>query len=236
MKKISLALGLMLAAQAGLMAQGGGNTFKITGRLKNLQAARVYLVYAGDNKEVFDSTTVKNGTYIFTGVVTESNPATLLDVSPAGRRPLSGHMTKIFLLPESFSITHIDSFSNTVITGSPVNADFKRFLDEEKSYGHRERAMLPAFQAALQAKDEAKVKAIQAQLKVIKKGLGDTVYIPFIRSHPQSPLALYILQLYAKSNPDAPVLQTLFARLSPAVKASARGQAFAKKLDEIPKN
>ena len=66
MKNFSLALGLMLLAQARLLAQAGllaqsGNTFRITGQLKNLQAARVYLIYINDNKQVLDSTTVNNG-------------------------------------------------------------------------------------------------------------------------------------------------------------------------------
>jgi peroxiredoxin len=231
MKKISLALSLVLSAQVGLLAQGGGNTFKITGRLKNLQATpKIYLVYIKDNKQILDSTTVTNGAYAFTGEVTDGNPATLLDVSPMTTRPTSGNIAKIYLAPESFSITHIDSFSNTVITGSVVNADFKMFLDEEKPYQQREMALMPAYKAARQAKDEATARSIEAQAKTIDKAMDDTVYAPFARNHPQSPLALYALQLYAKNDPDIPVLRSLFDGLSPAVKGSAGGRAFAEKL------
>jgi thiol-disulfide isomerase/thioredoxin len=229
MKIISLALGLMLSAQAVLLAQGG-HTFKITGQLKNMQAARVYLIYASDNKQVIDSATVTNGAYVLTGEVTEGNPATLLDASPFSRRPAPRDIVDIYLVPESFSIIHVDSFSNTAITGSVVNADLKRFLDAKKPYQQREMAMLPAYQAARQAKDEATVKAIEAQVTVIEKGMYDTVYAPFVRNHPQSPLALYILQLYAQDDPDAPVLRTLFDGLSPAVSGSKAWKDLNEKL------
>jgi hypothetical protein len=162
--------------------------------------------------------------------VTESNPATLLDVSPMSRRPAPRDVARIYLAPESISISHVDSFSNTVIAGSVVNADFKRFLDEEKPYQQRKMAMAPAYQAARQTKDEAAAKSIEAQAKIIDKALDDSVYAPFARNHPQSPLVLYALQLYAKNDPDVPVLRSLFDGLSPAVKGSTDGKAFADKL------
>ena len=228
MKKIVFGLGLMLAAQVGVMAQ---STFHITGQLKNLQATHIYLIYIKDNKQILDSTTVTNGAYVFTGEVTDANPATLLDVSPMSRsRPAPRHIARIYLAPESMSITHVDSFANTVITGSVVNVDFKRFLDEEKPYQQRKMAMAPAYQAARQAKDEAAAKSIGAQAKIIDKALDDSVYAPYARNHPQSPLALYALQLYAKNDPDVPVLRSLFDGLSPAVKGSTGGKAFAEKL------
>jgi thiol-disulfide isomerase/thioredoxin len=67
-------------------------------------------------------------------------------------------------------------------------------------------------------------------VKVIEKGMDDTVYAPFARNHPESPLALYILQLYAQDDPDAPVLRTIFDGLSPAVRGSKAGKGFDEKL------
>ena len=229
MKKISLAVGLTLTAQVGVMAQGG-NTFKITGQLKSLPPGRVYLIYINDNKQVLDSTTVTNGTYLFTGEITGSNPATLLDVSPMSTRPAPRDIARIYLAPESISISHVDSFSNTVVAGSAVNADYQQITAAERPYERRKMAMAPAYQAARQAKDEATAKSIGAQAKIIDKALDDSVYAPFARNHPQSPLALYALQLYAKNDPDVPVLRSLFDGLSPAVKGSTGGKAFAEKL------
>jgi peroxiredoxin len=240
MKEISLALGLMLSVQAGVMAQGGttqvgaatkggANTFRITGQLKNLQPTQVYLIYINDNKQVLDSATVTNGTYVLTGEVAEGGQATLLDVSPRSR-PAPRDIARIYLSPESFTISHVDSFSNAVVTGSTANTEYQEITAAEKPYEKREMALMPAYQAARQAKDEATVKAIETQGKGIEKGVDDSVYAPFARNHPQSPLALYVLQLYAKSDPDAPALRSLFDGLDPAVKASTGGKTFADRL------
>jgi peroxiredoxin len=230
MKKNVLGSGLMLATWMGVMAQGGGNTFHINGRLKNLQANHIYLVYISDNKQVLDSVAVTNGTYVFTGKVTEGNPATLLDVSPMSTRPAPRDIARIYLSPESFAISHVDSFSNAVVTGSTANTDYQQITAAEKPYEKREMAMMPAYQAARQAKDEATARSIEAQAKIIDKAVDDSVYAPFVRNHPQSPLAVYVLQLYAKNDPDAPALRSLFDALSPAVKGSTGGMAFADKL------
>jgi peroxiredoxin len=244
MKKIAGALGLMLATWAGVMGQGravsggakakgggaaGAKAFHIHGRLKNLQATHIYLIYISDNKQVLDSATVTNGTYVLTGVVAEGGPATLLDVAPRSR-PAPRDVARIYLSPESISISHVDSFSNAVVTGSPANTDYQEITAAEKPYEQREMALMPAYQAARQAKDEATAKAIETQGEGIDKALDDSVYAPFVRTHSQSPLALYALQLYARNDPDAPALQPLFDGLSPAVKTSTGGKAFSDKL------
>jgi thiol-disulfide isomerase/thioredoxin len=228
MKKNVLGIGLMLATCMGVMGQ---STFHITGQLKNLQATqKIYLIYINDNKQILDSAAVTNGTYVLTGEVAEGGPATLLDVSPMSGRPTPRDVARIYLLPESFAINHVDSFSNTVVTGSPANKDYQQITAAEKPYEKREMALMPAYQAARQAKDEATAKSIEAQAKVIDKAVDDSVYAPFVRNHSQSPLAIYALQLYAKNDPDAPAVWSLFDGLSPAVKASTGGKAFAEKL------
>jgi hypothetical protein len=85
--------------------------------VKNLQATRVYLIYINDNKQVLDSATVTNGTYVLTGEVADGSPATLLDVAPRSR-PAPRDIARIYLTPESLAIGHVDSFSNAVVTGS----------------------------------------------------------------------------------------------------------------------
>jgi peroxiredoxin len=226
MKKISLALGLMLAAQAGLFAQ---SAFHITGQLKDLQATHVYLIYINDNKQILDSAVITNGSYTLTGEVVSGGPATLLDVSPRNR-PAPRDIARIYLSPESFAISHVDSFSNTVVTGSAANTEYQQVTAAEKPYEQREMAMLPAYQAARQAKDEATAKSIEAQAKAIDKVVDDSVYAPFVRNHSGSLMSLYALQSYVKNDPDAPALRSLFDGLSPAVKASKAGKDLDEKL------
>ena len=224
-----VATGFLLAAPAGLFAQAATG-FRISGHLKNVQAEWIYLVYAKDGRQTLDSAKVNNGSYVFTGEILESNPATLLDVMPLGGRLSPKSMAKIYLMPESFVITHIDSFSNTLITGSTVNTDFKKIQEEVNPYADREMAFLPRYKAAQEAKDDSTLKAIKQQVHEIDKEIDDKVYGPYTRNNPQSPLALYVLQLYAANDPDAGKLQPLFDGLSSAVRDSKVGTAFQQKL------
>ena len=217
------------AAKGGAGTPGGANMFHITGQLKNLQAAHIYLIYISDNKQVLDSATVTNSAYSFTGEITDGGPAELLDVAPRNR-PAQRDIARIYLSQESFSISHVDSFSNDVVTGSVANTDYQEISAAATPYEKREMALMPAYQAARQAKDEATAKAIETQGEGIDKAMDDSVYAPFVSTHPQSPLALYALQMYVKNDPDDPALRSLFDGLSPAVKGSTGGKAFDEKL------
>ncbi|HEV2481022.1 MAG TPA: insulinase family protein [Puia sp.] len=229
MKKNVTAIGLLLMMGVGAMAQGAATRFHISGQLKNLQATSVYLIYFNDNKQIMDSATVIHGAYAFTGEAGEGGPAELLDVAPRNR-PASADIARIYLAPESYVLHHVDSFSNAVVTGSVANTDYQAITAAAMPYEQRERALLPAFQAARVANDMATARSIEAQAKVIDKALDDSVYAVFVRRHSRSPLTFYVLRRYAKNDPDAPALRTLFVGLPSAVKGSTAGKAFAEKL------
>ena len=213
-----------------LLAQAA-TTFRITGQLKNVQAEWIYLVYVNEGHQILDSAKVGNGAYVFSGDLSQDGLAALLNVRPMmGSRPPAASIARIYLTPESFAVTHIDSFSNTIVTGSPANTEFKKIQDQVKPYGEREMALMPSFQAARAAGDEAAGKAIEQQIKGIEGEMGDSVYGPYARNNPNSPLALYALQLYAGSGPDVQKLQSLFDGLNGSARSSKAGVAFQQKL------
>jgi peroxiredoxin len=207
------------------------NAFRITGHLKNIPAASVYLIYAKDGRQTLDSARVSGGGYVFTGEMGEAGPAVLMDVRPGNTRPPAGSVTEIYLEPGATAVTHTGSFSNTSITGSPANTDFKRVKDAAKPYKDKEQALAPRYKAAREANDQASGKAIQEQAKPIEKEIRDKVYGPFVRENPHSPIALYILQLYAGGGADAQKLLPLFNGLSATARNSKTGKAFRDKLD-----
>ena len=222
-------LGLLMIIPGALFAQTA-TRFQITGQLKNVEAGWVYLIYSKDGRQNIDSAKVNNGTYVLNGEVSESNPASLLDASPMAARPLPKDIANIYLAPESFAITHFDSFSHSIITGSTINTDFKKLQEDEEPYNKKEMAMFPAYQAAREAKDDSTAKAIEQKAKAIDAAIDDSVYAPYVRNNPHSPLALYVLQLYAKNDLDAQKLQPLFDGISSILKSSKTGMAFQQKL------
>jgi peroxiredoxin len=223
------ALGLLLAAPAGLFAQAATD-FRISGHLKNVQAEWIYLIYANDGRQTLDSARANNGDYVFNGIVSESSQATLLDVTPIGKKPLPENMVKIYLIPGAFAITHTDSFSNTAFVGSVVNTDFKKIQEEASPYSEREIALLPRYQAARAANDAPAVEAIKQQVKAIDEELDNKVYGPYVKNHSGTPLALYVLQLYRANEPEALQLQPLFDGLSSSVKETRAGKDFEQEL------
>lgn len=218
---------LLLAVPSGLLAQTAG-TFTITGRLKNVQAGWVYLMYVKDGQRALDSARVNNGAYAFAGEVTESLPAILLDVPPASM-PAAASKAQIYLAPGSFTVTHIDSFSNVQITGSEANTEFERLLEVMKPYNQQEEALLPGYRAAQAAQNTADAKAIMEQARNIESEMKKA-YGGYVKDHPHSPVAFYALQVYATGETDPDILQPLFDGLDTVIKHSVAGIAFQERL------
>jgi peroxiredoxin len=218
----------LLTAPLGLLAQSA-DTYTISGRLKNVQAGWVYLVYSREGRRAMDSARVTNGAYAFSGKAVESQPAVLMDVRPSVIMPESKYMAQIYLTPESFAVTHIDSFSNTVITGSLTNTEFKKLDNALKPYTDKEMALLPAYRAAQAAQDNTTLQSIMQQAKGIEAEMKE-VYGKYVKDHPNSPVALYALEVYASKNMDVEKVQPLFDGLSVTTRNSKDGKAFGEKL------
>ncbi len=226
-------MGVFLLAQvAGGFAQSA-DTYTITGRLQQVPAEWVYLIHVKDGQKVIDSVRVDKGVYVFSGVVAESQPAALTDVSPMTSRPGAKDMAEIYLVPGAWSIAHVDSFSNPVFTGSPVNDAYKTIREAIKPYTARQIILVARYREAQAAKDEAAGKAIQAQYDSVVTEINEKVYVPFVRNNPASPLALHILEQYAGPGMDAKGLRSLFEGLSQANRDSKAGKAFLAGLDIV---
>ena len=220
---------LVLAAPMALAAQST-NSFTITGNIKNIAVHTVYLVYAKNGQRTVDSAQVTGSTYRFTGFVTESSPASLVD------GPLTGNLQKkdvaeVFLTPQSFSITHVDSFSKISIQGSPTALEYQQLKEKETPFQLQIATLIPRFRAAKTAGDETTARAIEKQADSINSDMAEKVYGSFLHNNPRSPLALFSLQYYAQYVKDYKVLQTLFDALPETTRNSETGKAFAKKLD-----
>lgn len=205
--------------------------FSITGHLRNIRTGRVYLLYAKDGHRRLDSAGVHNGTYLLKGETTENQSAVLLDVSPAGgARPSAKDLVKIYLTPGTFTVSHVDSWTNVSFTGSPVNTEYKKIQDEAKPYNERQMALVPRYRAAQVAKDDAGAKHIEEQFKGIQREVDEKVYAPFVRHNPGSTLALFLLEQYASDDLNAEALQPLFDGLSATIRHSKAGIVFQQRL------
>ncbi|TKC63695.1 AhpC/TSA family protein [Pedobacter hiemivivus] len=98
------------------------NSYKVTGVLPDTNIKWVYLNYStgeADKPRINDSVEVINNTYTFSHQI---NGCTLALLQT---KATSDGMIVIVLAPETIVIHHNGKFSNTTVTGSPLNDDFK---------------------------------------------------------------------------------------------------------------
>ena len=229
-RALLLALSCQLAVPAALLAQTTTTAFTINGKLKDMTAGEIYLIYAKDGQRQMDSAAVKDGAYVFSGTVSDAAPAFLLDISPMGIRPKESQIAQVFLEPGVLTIAHTDSFSNTSFTGSVANTDFQSIHDAEKPYNHQLSQLIERYQTAHAAGDSATMAGIETAADSLQKEENEQVYGKFVRTHPSSKVALYALQMYAARNMEPAKLQPLFDGLSASAKASKDGKALQERI------
>jgi len=225
---------LLLAAPAGLFAQKG-KPFHITGKISGFKdrSPWVWLVYGKNGQRVLDSTKVIGNSYSFTGILDENSFGAVSDTSVAEGMLHYGHAVQLYLMPEAFTITHVDSFSNIVTAGSKANGDLNEFSKAFKLYDPQFRALY-ALQKAAKASGDTAVAAIADKREdSLAAVVRDSVYGNYVRTQPTSPLALYALQNLTGDEQDTKKMRSLFATLSETTRHSKEGKAFQEKLDAM---
>jgi len=222
---------LLLAGPADLFAQGQ-NAFVIDGRLKNMQtgAGEIYMIYQKDGVSIVDSAKVNNGWYQLKGEVEKSQPVALMGVRPSSSTPPFSDIAYIYLSADSFQITHLDSFSNITVKGPEADAEYQRLTAMLKQYSEVQMALIPRFVTAQAAGDTAGIEAMKKQYITAEIGKRMT-YGTFARSNPNSPIALFALQIFVGDEiVDVTNVRPIFDALSDALKNSTEGKEFEEKL------
>jgi peroxiredoxin len=218
-------LWLLMAAPLGLFAQEA--PFVISGQLKNFtnEDNQVFLIYPKDGKRVTDTAQLIDGKYSFKGTIGDAIQATLLSKKTM-MRPAPKYMANIFLEPGSINIEHVDSFSNTTITGSAANAEFAKLKSKTAPLEAKMQALGGEYRtadAAGKARIEEEYNALEGTMK--------EAYLAAFNANPSSPLALFLLQNYLPNDIDADKAEPLYKKLSAKAQASAQGKAMKAGID-----
>ncbi|GAB3037750.1 redoxin domain-containing protein [Spirosoma pulveris] len=207
---------LLLAAQS--------NMYKIEGNVPRVKTgAKAYVRYVVGNTGYSDSSQIHNGRFFITGSVDQPHYAWLF----VDRKSI-----RFYLEPGTISVTSPDSIQNALVAGSPMNIDHQKLKQMLKPTDDQLTLLEKEYQAATpeQKKDivftkgvESRTDATLAQQRQVKAR--------FIREHITSMLSLYTLQQYTdRYAPEFSELESMFSRLSEAIKASKPGKAYAEKL------
>lgn len=226
---------LLIAASGSLFAQTSG-PFHITGKLQGFhdRSKWIYIAYMKDGKRFSDSTLLKDNTYSFTGTIDESNLGVVADTTLStggGIYPSNGAM--VYFTPETITLTHVDSFSNTVAGSSKANIDLIALRNAWNPYIAQFHNLYHLEDSAKKTGDTTLAAAIDKQEDSLAAVCRETIYGTYLKQQPHSPLALYALQNYAGSEPDPQKLLPLFETLSEETRNSAAGKDFKKRMDAI---
>lgn len=230
--KSTIAVLLMLSAGSS-MAQ---DKFEISGTLPGAGSdKKVILNYVNiEGKNVKDSTLLKNGKFLISGMTAFGNKA-YLTMMPAKKDTTNRHTgadyQNFYLEKGRYKVTGTNSLANAVITGTQAQADY---LEYERVVGvpHKEyKALVPAYMKARSAKDTAEVKRLSDQLKPIMARI-ESGLDSFIFSHPDSYVALDAVMDSRTMVIDPATFDKYYTPFSKRVMASFTGRKLTDKYNK----
>jgi peroxiredoxin len=217
-------------ALVSLSAQAQTTTnFTISGTATtgNLSVAKVYLQYQSEGNNTMDSSDFVNGKYSFKGNISEPVLARIrVKYSPdaAGKmiKPMPGRdLISVFLSSGDITINSIDSFSNITVNGSVAQDDYTMLTKSFQPLNEQMNALYKQFEEA--GDDEAKKKAIEDKADSLDK-LQKKMYADFVTTHPNSPIALYCVNVFAGWDINPELVAPLYAKLPATTQQSFSGK------------
>ncbi|HYC29817.1 MAG TPA: TlpA disulfide reductase family protein [Chitinophagaceae bacterium] len=241
MKRIAL----VLLAALPLFALGNEEPKKFEYSLKGDitkvkdPAKKVLINYVADDKRVFDSVTIENGTFTIKGMFTEPTRLNLrlvvdsAEAAAAGinRRPvMQRDFLTVFVEKGNITITTVDSFSNSVVRGSKTHDEYVKVNAQLKPINDQITELNKQYGDAYRAKDEATMKALEPKFEELDKQ-AKKIYREYIEKNPTSSYAIFALSSYAGYVVDYDDVNPLFEKLPAAVRMAPTGVALANKLE-----
>ncbi|WP_118193818.1 TlpA disulfide reductase family protein [Albibacterium indicum] len=225
-------LSLLLALPFSSFAQQG---FTINGKIKSLSApAKVFLLYSNNDEHVTDSATIENGTFVFSGTVSEPVSATLaVDPTGAGIDQLRNPDRTTLYLEEGSITLEADSLaSDAELGGTPLNEDQNKLNKSLQGVKAKRQQFLADYAAATdeEKKDPAFGEKMNARYEQIEDEKNE-VLKEFIQATPSSLLSLEALIDYAGYVPEFSEIDPIFNTLSPELQQHKKGIAFRERLD-----
>jgi peroxiredoxin len=235
MKKIEFFLSAVIALMPSLLMAQTGN-YKLNGKAGQLSApAKAYLMYSNAAGRQTDSTVINKGSFTFSGTFDQPKSASLV-ISKSGKGTRSGDATYIDLYLEAGNISVVipESMDDANITAGPLNADNAKFNDGLTHVNAAMQAINNDYKAATagQRKSKEFADAIQQRRDAVKEE-QKTVYLSFIKSHPNSLMSLFVLKNYGGTFPDVAEVEPVFNLLSATVRATKMGTDYAASIERM---
>ncbi|SEA63821.1 TlpA disulfide reductase family protein [Pedobacter hartonius] len=227
-KLILIALGI-----APVLSMAQSSQFTVKGTLSTSKTAtKAYLSYPLAGKQVLDSVQLSNGTFSFSGVITDPVPAhILIDHDGSGLKKVSfaSDILKFYLDKGSVTLMSKDSIKYATISGSAVNTENQQYINLIKVPEQQVAAANAAYQAAPQQKREDTVFTASLQAKIdVATAEKKTIQLKYIKQNPASFINLKIINELIGPDLKLELIEPLYNSLSPALRTTVSGLEIAK--------
>lgn len=195
---------------APLLAFTSLKPVKINGHLEKADDVELVLLsYRSGDVLVYDSALLTNGRFVFEVQVEEPTLAYLtlrfrkMDGKPRYEK------IPFFMEPGQITIQAKDSLKTARISGSRANTEFAAFTTMQNKYTVQSRALYQQYLQYRKQENKEEMKRVEQRMEALERSLKEEVYYPYLKSHPSSPIAVYVLREYAGYDIDAGKIEPL---------------------------
>ena len=226
-KVFAIALGALLVASCSQNPKGYTLSGTIKGDPEN--GTQIFLRTTDSLNQLVgvDTTTVENGTFLFSGEQSEPKLHFVFMGSNRGNVPVvieNGDIEMEF---------QKDSMNLAKIKGTEQNELFMGFLDESRKLSERAMSMQMDMRDAAQKMDTATVASIREEFQEFQED-AKNFNIDFIKNNPNALISVIILgNIMASQALPLEEVKTLYEGLSPEIKDTEPGRRLKEQLDSM---
>ena len=213
--------------------------FTVTGDVTSIKAPAdwVYISYYINEKQVKDSSPVRQGRYILEGNAPEPLLAKLSvkykTISPASGAAMVNSKrdyAAVFLQPGTIKVVSADSFANVTVSGSKADDEYRMLEEMAKPYNASLDELYRQFSIARKNKEAELSRILERKIDSLDASANDNIYGVYVKKNPASILAMYALKNWAGYEIDAEKIEPVFKTLPPAAQNSLSGKEMKEKI------
>ncbi len=234
MKKILFLFSLTSFAVGSTSAQKA----KVNGNFQFSEPVdMVFLSFRSGDENITDSSKLVNNKVSFSQNISEPTLGNLMvrfKAKEEGKRPRMDRMP-LYLESGTINIIAKDSLKFAKVTGSKSHVEFDKLVKSEQPFNKKAAELGEQYREFSKAKDKEGMAKTEEEFDKLSDEKSEAVYHRYLKTNPNSPIALYVLNQYVGYDLNVPKVEPLFKGLSDKNKKSVAGVAFSERLETARK-
>ncbi|MES1249097.1 MAG: TlpA disulfide reductase family protein, partial [Chitinophaga rupis] len=213
-----------------LLAQD--HSFTLSGRLNDIDAQHVTLIYWHNGKQIKDTAAVTGHTYAFNGT-TNGGSTAILKVGLPGDAADSNNLLLFYLDGGSLQITHKGRFSEAAFEGSPAQTEYLKLRAAGRAFFTETERLKKEQQLARVRHQDDEAKKLGNRLDSLQASKAEQLYGNYMRNNPGSPLMVFAFNKYyaaTRGNTDPDKIMALVPLLPDSIKELGSYKAFIQQI------